>query len=78
MSELFFCVKTFVLTVAIVLAMQIEIGERTIESHAMIWMHTSAVTAPLNSVARGAAKMFDDLKLKIRRETDHYKRKVWN
>lgn len=78
MSEVFFCIKTFVLTVAIVLVMQIQVGERTIESHAMSFVQSSAVIAPLNHVARGAAKFVQDLKDKVTAKTDHYRRKISN
>jgi hypothetical protein len=61
MSDVLFFVKTFFLTIAIVLVMQIHVGDHSIESHAMSWVQSSAVVAPLNSVARGAAKMARDL-----------------
>ena len=35
MMDFFFFVKTFILTVAIVLVMQIQVGDRSFESHAM-------------------------------------------
>jgi hypothetical protein len=60
MDVLFF-LKTFLLTVAIVLVMQIRVGERSLESHAMSWVQSSVVVAPLNGVAKGAAKMARDL-----------------
>lgn len=60
MSEALFCIKTFVLTIAIVIAMQIQVGERTIEDHALSWVQTSPVVRPLNGVARGAAKLAQD------------------
>lgn len=61
MMDFLFFVKTFVLTIAIVLVMQIQVGQQTIETHAMGWVQNSAVTAPLNGVARGAAKAFRDV-----------------
>jgi len=65
MSEILFCIKTFVLTVAIVLAMQIQVGERTIESHALAWVQTSPLVQPLNRVAQGAAKAAQDFWARI-------------
>lgn len=65
MMDFLFFVKTFILTVAIVLVMQIQVGNNTLESHAMTWVQSSSVAAPLNSVARGAAKMFHDVTAKI-------------
>jgi hypothetical protein len=61
MMDVLFFVKTFLLTIAIVLLMQIHVGERSLESHAMSWVQSSAVVAPLNGVAKGAAKMVRDL-----------------
>ncbi len=66
MMNLFFLVKTFVLTVAIVLMMQIKVGERSIESHAMGFVQSSTIAAPLNSVARGAAKLINDFTEKVK------------
>ncbi len=57
MSDLFFFIKTLVLTLALVTLMQIEVGQRSIESHALAWVHTSPMVAPLNSAAKGAAKL---------------------
>jgi hypothetical protein len=61
MSDLIFFIKLFCLTVALVLVMQIQVGERSLESHAMGWVQTSALVAPLNTVAQGAAKAARDL-----------------
>lgn len=60
MSDILFLVRTFVLTVAVVMVMQINVGERTIENHALAWVQTSPVVAPLNHVAKGAAKLVKD------------------
>lgn len=65
MRDLFFVLKTFILTVAVILAMQVQLGERTIESHAQQWIESSAVVAPLNAVAKGAAKMIRDARVRI-------------
>lgn len=76
MSELLFCIKTFVLTVAIVVAMQIQVGERTIENHAMSWVQTSPLVRPLNHAAHGAAKMWNDLLARAREQAQNAKRKI--
>jgi hypothetical protein len=60
MDFLFF-VKTFFLTIAIVLFMQIQVGSSSIEAHAMNFVQSSAIVAPLNTVAKGAAKMIRDV-----------------
>lgn len=61
MTDVMFFVKSFILTVALVLVMQINLGERSLETHAMSFVQSSAVVAPLNMVAKGAAKMVRDL-----------------
>lgn len=61
MMDILFFVKTFLLTIAIVLVMQIQVGEKSLETHAMSFVQSSAVVAPLNGVAKGAAKMVRDL-----------------
>jgi hypothetical protein len=60
MTDLKFFAKTFALTVAVVLVMQIQVGNHTLENHAMSWVQSSSVVAPLHSVARGAGKMLKD------------------
>lgn len=61
MTDLVFFMKLFFLTVILLLVMQIQVGERSLESHAMSWVQTSALVAPLNTVAHGAAKVTRDL-----------------
>jgi len=78
MMDFLFFVKTFILTVAAVVVMQIEVGGKSVESHAMSWVQSSAVVAPLNGVAKGAAKMARDLtatiSAKIKKNTKQQKR----
>lgn len=76
MSEIFFCIKTFVLTIAIVMVMQVQVGDRTLENHALGWVQTSPLVMPLNTVARGAAKMIKEMMDKTHSEIHHYKRKI--
>ena len=61
MMDFLFFVKTCALTVAIVLLMQIQVGTSTIETHAMNFVQSSMIVAPLNTVARGAAKVIRDV-----------------
>lgn len=61
MMDFLFFVKTFFLTIAIVLIMQIQVGSTSIENHAMSFVQSSVIVAPLNSVAKGAAKMIRDV-----------------
>ena len=61
MMDFLFFIKTFLLTVAIVVMMQIHVGDRSLENHAMSFVQSSAIVAPLNNVARGAAKFIRDI-----------------
>ncbi len=61
MMDFLFFVKTCAATIALVLLMQIQVGSASIEHHAMSFMQSSTVVSPLNTVARGAAKMVRDL-----------------
>ena len=76
MREVFFCIKTFVLTIAIVIVMQVQVGERTLENHALAWVQTSPLVSPLNTVAQGAAKMIKEMMNKAQDQIHHYKRKL--
>jgi hypothetical protein len=55
MDEIKFCVKSLIIAVALVLAMQIQISGRTIEGYADEWLHTSSAPIYLQKVADGGA-----------------------
>ena len=65
MKEVLFCLKTFILTVAIVLVMQVQVGERTLEHHAMSWICRAMVeldfivSADRNGAPRSASLRTD-------------------
>lgn len=61
MMDFLFFVKSLCLTVALVLLMQVQIGSSSIETHAMHFVQSSMIVTPLNSVARGAAKLTRDV-----------------
>lgn len=65
MMDIFFFIKTFILTIAIVMVMQIPVGNRSLESHAMSWVQTSDIVVPLHEAARGASKMVRDFSHKV-------------
>ena len=65
MSDFVFFLKLFGLTLVLVLAMQIQVGEISIEEHAMSWVQSSTITSPLNGVAHGGAKLFRDASSRI-------------
>ena len=57
MGEVFFVIKTMVITIVVVMLLQIKIGSRTIEQSSMVWIHESAVVESLRGVADGAVKI---------------------
>ncbi len=59
MSEFFFVLKTFAVTVVILALLQIKIGRSTIEQRSMAWMHQSVAIEVLRSVADGAVTVAD-------------------
>lgn len=61
MMDFLFFVKTFCLTIVLVVLMQIQVGQSSIESHALGWVQHSAVVSPLNQTAHGAAQLIRDL-----------------
>ena len=55
MAEVKFCLKAFLAAICIVLAMQIHVGNSTIEHHTQNWLETSPLAGYLEKVAEGAA-----------------------
>jgi hypothetical protein len=58
MGEVFFVLKTMVITIVVVMILQIKIGSSTIEQKSMTWIHESVVVESLRGVADGAVKIF--------------------
>jgi hypothetical protein len=65
MIDFMFFVKTVLLTVALVLLLQIQVDDHTIEAHALGWVQSSTIAKPMNLAAHGAAKMINDLAEKV-------------
>lgn len=65
MMDFFFFIKMFILTIAIVLVMQIQFDNQSLETHAMSWVQSAAVIGPLHGIKRGAAQLVHDLSHKI-------------
>ncbi len=61
MMNILFFVKTVIMTIALVLVLQIRVGEQSLEAHSIDWVQSSSVIAPLNSMAHGAAKFIHDV-----------------
>jgi hypothetical protein len=58
MGEVFFVLKTMVITIVVVMILQIKIGSSTIEQKSLTWIHESVVVESLRGVADGAVKIF--------------------
>ena len=56
MSEMFFVIKVFLFSAAMIAVMQIKIGERNLEQHSQNWMHSSSLVHLLNSVSISASR----------------------
>jgi ribosomal protein L12E/L44/L45/RPP1/RPP2 len=57
MSEMFFVLKTLVVTVIVVMLMQIKVGRATLEEHSMRWIRNSDAVETLRYVAEGAVRI---------------------
>lgn len=60
MADLMFVVKTFLFTLALVVLMQIKVGDRTIEERSHQWIQHSAIHKTLGKVATGAVTAMKD------------------
>ncbi len=67
MNDVIFFFKMLVLTVAIVIASQIQVGQKSLESHAMTWVQSSSLVRPLNGTVQGGAKLIKEGKEKLKR-----------
>lgn len=56
MMDIYFFLKTLILTVALVIVLQVKIGEQTLEDQAVTVFRSSVVEEPLRKVAEGGAK----------------------
>lgn len=60
MADLFFVIKTFLFTVALVVLMQIKVGNTTIEARAHTWIQEAGIHRSLGKVAFGAVTAMKD------------------
>lgn len=60
MADLFFVVKAFLFTLALVVVLQIRIGEETIEERSHEFIQNSAIHRTLGKVALGAVTVLKD------------------
>ena len=61
MFALISLIKTLVLTLAVIVLLQIKIGDATLEQKTMHWFRTSSLTSPVQEVANGGARLVRDL-----------------
>ena len=68
MNEIFFILKSLVITILLIMAMQIKVGNRTIEASCFHWLHESKVAAYIQDVADGGALLLQNT---IKQVGDH-------
>lgn len=61
MSELMFVLKSFIITVVLVVAMQVKVGNSSLESYSQWWLQKSSVSIYIQSVAAGGALALKNL-----------------
>ena len=54
MPEVMFVLKAFVVALVITILMQAKVGNSSIETHAHLWMETSAVPTYIHGISSGA------------------------
>ena len=54
-------IKTVVLSVLIVAALQIQVQGQSIEAHLLTWSHSMGVTQFVNNASRGAVQLAQDV-----------------
>lgn len=61
MSELIFVLKSLIITVVLIVAMQVKIGNSSLESYSQWWIQKSSVSIYVQSVAAGGAMALKNL-----------------
>lgn len=59
MGDLFFLIRTVIMTFTLVFLMQIKVGEQTLEQRSMLWIQESVFVDSLQEVAGGAIKVME-------------------
>lgn len=57
MSEVFFVLKSFAVTIALIFLMQVKVGHSTVQHHLMGWLDDSVAVDGLRYVAEGAVNL---------------------
>jgi hypothetical protein len=70
MLDLYFFLKTFILTIALILVLQMKIGNRSLEDRAVMAFKSSVIEEPLTAVAEGGAKLIRTTVKKIQDRID--------
>lgn len=77
-SSFFLILKAFVLTIAVILVMQIQVGQTTIERKSEAWLRTSPFVSQLQQVADGGMIVLDKLLGSIHQTLDRSESKSSN
>lgn len=65
MLDFFFFLKTMLLTLVVVLLLQFEVGNKTVETHVHDWMVGSVATGFIGNAAHGGANFLKDASFKV-------------
>jgi len=65
MSELFFVLKMFGITIGLIVLMQMKVGSMSLEERSYILLKSSAVTYQLQKVADGGVQLYNKVEQKI-------------
>jgi hypothetical protein len=60
MFNFLFIIKTFALSLLILMLLQVEVGSVSLETHAMRIVRGSSIVEPLRSASRGGAKLLSE------------------
>lgn len=66
MSELIFVIKSFIITVLLVVAMQVRVGNASLEAYSQWWLQKSSVSIYVQTVAAGGALALKNLYYNIK------------
>lgn len=67
MSELIFVLKSLVITAALIVAMQVKVGNHSLEAYSNWWLKKSTVSLYVQSVAAGGALALKDLFFSVKK-----------
>ena len=65
MTDFIYFAKLLGVTIVVIVVLQLNVGNRSLETHAMNWLQSSSVITPLHAVAHGGGKLMHDLSERV-------------